>query len=317
VTDAYVLSGLIDPADFLGGELPLSRALAERALAGLGERLGLAPAEVAAGILRVATANMYAEFLPLMAQHGVDHRQFALLAYGGAGPTHAFLLAREVGIDTVVVPPSPLCALGCLLADLRADYVRTVYVELEEAALASLVRTLDELERLAHAWLEDERVPPGDRQLVRSADVRYRGQSFEVTVGLPRGGVDGLRALPELFHARHRVVYGFADPTAAVEVINLRVQGVGAVARPDRLAPRPGRGVGPVAPRGARAGAGHREIMLDGVKLGASVHRRAELAPGASIPGPAIVVQYDTTVVVPPGFRLTVDPWQNLVGERQ
>jgi N-methylhydantoinase A len=314
VTDAYVLSGLIDPEDFLGGRLPLSRELAERALGELGERLGLGPAQAAAGILRVATANMYAEFLPLMAQHGVDHREFALLAYGGAGPTHAFLLAREVGIDTVIVPPSPgtLCALGCLVADLRADYVRTVYAHLEETSLERLTTVLDELERAAGRWLEEEGVAAHARQLVRSADVRYQGQSFELTVTLRQGGRPGLQELPELFRARHDAVYGFADGAGAVEVINLRVQAVGAVARPDRLAPRADgatdRAVRPTC---------RRAIMLDGRELTASVHRRNELAPGTWLEGPAIVVQYDTTVVVPPGFRITVDPWLNIVGERR
>jgi N-methylhydantoinase A len=315
VTDAYVLSGLVDPDDFLGGELRLSRDRAEQALAALGQRLGLEAPQVAAGILRVATANMYAEFLPVMAQHGVDHREFALLAYGGAGPTHAFLLAREVGIGTVIVPPSPgtLCALGCLLADLRADFVRTVYCELADASLDGLASVLGELEARASAWLEAERVAGDDRAVLRSADVRYKGQSFEVTVALGEGGVQGLDELPQRFHGRHQAVYGFADPGAAIEVINLRVQAVGTVPRPRRLAPR-------ASGRGARAaldaGARHREIVLDGAKLGASVHRREVLVPGSTIEGPAIVAQYDTTVVVPPDFHITVDPWLNIVGER-
>jgi N-methylhydantoinase A len=314
VTDAYVLSGLIDPEDFLGGRLPVSRELAERALGGLGQQLGLEPARVAAGILRVATANMYAEFLPLMAQHGVDHREFALLAYGGAGPSHAFLLAREVGIETVIVPPSPgtLCALGCLVADLRADYVRTVYAHLSETSLERLAAVLDELEQAAGRWLEEEGVAAHDRQLVRSADVRYQGQSFELTVSLRQGGRAGLQELPELFRARHQAVYGFADGAAAVGVINLRVQAVGAVARPDRLAPRADGTAIRVAPSRRR-----RAVMLDGRELTASVHHRSELTPGTSLDGPAIVVQYDTTVVVPPGFRISVDPWLNIVGEKR
>jgi N-methylhydantoinase A len=312
VTDAYVLSGLIDPDEFLGGQFRLSPELAERALAGLGARLGLDPLATAAGTLRVATANMYAQFLPLMAQHGVDHRQFALLAYGGAGPTHAFLLAREVGIRAVVVPPSPgtLCALGCLLADLRADYVRTVYADLSDGVVDALVDNLAGLERQALAWLEDERVPPAERDLVRTADLRYKGQSFEVTVRLPRGGPEGLRELPALFHARHRAVYGFADESAAVELINLRVQAVGSVRKPDRLAPRELGGS-----QSARRSVSRRTITLDGVSLVANVHRRDDLPVGAVVDGPAIVVQYDSTVVVPPDWRLTVDPSLSLIGE--
>jgi N-methylhydantoinase A len=260
----------------------------------------------------VATTNMYAQFLPLMAQHGVDHRQFALLAYGGAGATHAFLLAREVGIRTVVVPPSPgtLCALGCLLADLRADYVTTVYAQLGDGNDQRLVAELERLEQQAAAWLDEEQVPEPARGLVRSADLRYKGQSFEVTVPMRQGGGLGLRELPELFHARHQAVYGFADRAGAVELINLRVQAVGEVRRPGQLSPRR---MADAArhDRGPRA----RAITLDGVGLTAAVYRRDELAPGQTLDGPAIFVQYDTTVVVPPGFRVTVDRWLNLIGE--
>ena len=310
VTDAYVACGLIAPDEFLGGQLSLSRDLARQALARLGQTLALSPEDVASGILRVATAAMYAEFLPLMAQHGVDHRAFALLAYGGAGPTHAFLLAREVGIRTVVVPPSPgtLCALGCLLADLRADFVRTVYAALDDGSRDQLASELTDLETQAHAWLAEQGASNATREIVRWADLRYRGQSFEVPVQLSRGGLPGLTELPELFHARHQAVYGFNDPQAAIEVINLRVQAVGGVAKPDRLTPRPAEGAPSRPPR-------RRSVLLDGEHLEATVYAREALAPDSRLNGPAIVVQYDTTTFVPPNYRVTVDEWLNLVGE--
>jgi N-methylhydantoinase A len=308
VTDAYVACGLIAPDEFLGGQVRLSRDLAVHALASLGQHLEMSAEEVASGILRVATAAMYAEFLPLMAQHGVDHRAFGLLAYGGAGPTHAFLLAREVGIRTVVVPPSPgtLCALCCLLADLRADFVRTVYTLLEDASVEPLAAELATLEAQAHAWLAEQGAAHAARDLVRWADLRYRGQSFEVAVQFS----GGLQELPRLFHARHQAVYGFNDPEAAIEVINLRVQAVGSVpgSRPERLTPRPSETRRPRQPR-------RRAIRLDGQTVEATVVDRDVLAPGGSLDGPAIVVQYDTTTFVPPGYRLTVDEWLNLIGE--
>jgi N-methylhydantoinase A len=253
---------------------------------------------------------MYAEFLPLMAQHGVDHRAFALLAYGGAGPTHAFLLAREVGIRTVVVPPSPgtLCALGCLLADLRADFVRTVYAALDDRSTDQLASELGDLESQALAWLAEQGVNNTTRDVVRWADLRYHGQSFEVAVQLNQGGLAGLSELPELFHARHQTVYGFNDPDAAIEVINLRVQAVGGVAKPERLTPRPSEGMPPGAAR-------RRSVLLNGETLDTTVYAREALAPGMRLNGPAIVVQYDTTTFVPPDYRITVDEWLNLVGE--
>jgi N-methylhydantoinase A len=224
------------------------------------------------------------------------------------------LLAREVGIRTVIVPPSPgtLCALGCLLADLRADFVRTVYTIVDDGGVTELARHLADLEEQAAVWLDREHVDQASRQLERSADMRYRGQSFEVTVEFPQGGTTGLRELPGLFGARHHAVYGFADDSAAVELINLRVQAVGSVTKPAQLAPRE------ASQTAARtvAAPGRRSVLIDGVRREAAVYRRDELSAGNVLEGPAIVVQYDTTVFVPPGFRLSVDPWRNLIGEQ-
>ena len=132
VTDAYVVSGILNPDNFLGGTLKLDPDRAFAAVERIGATLGLPVKETAEAILRVATSNMYAEFVPALAHHGVDPAEFALFPYGGAGPTHAFMLADEVNLRRVIVPPSPgtLCALGCLVADLRADFVRTIFGEL-------------------------------------------------------------------------------------------------------------------------------------------------------------------------------------------
>jgi N-methylhydantoinase A len=145
---------------------------------------------------------------------------------------------------------------------------------------------------------------------MRSADMRYRGQSFEVTVEFPEGGTTGLRELPRLFGARHRAVYGFADDLAAVELINLRVQAVGRVPKPAELAPRDKtRSQGQRIPR-------RRSVLVDGVRREAAVYRREDLPEGSVLDGPAVVVQYDTTVFVPPGFRVSVDRWRNLIGQQ-
>ena len=160
VTDAYVTLGMIDPERFLGGELTLDDAAARDACSRVGAPLGLDSDEVAEAILRVATANMFASLLPLMAQRGANPRDFTLLAYGGAGPTHAFYLAQEVGFERVLVPAAPgtFCALGCLLADVRADFVRTIYAPLAELSDDRLAGAFAELRDDAGRWVEEERV---------------------------------------------------------------------------------------------------------------------------------------------------------------
>jgi N-methylhydantoinase A len=135
-----------------------------------------------------------------------------------------------------------------------------------------------------------------------------------VAVRLPDGGMAGLRELPELFHARHRAVYGYADESGGLEIINLRVQAVGGVRKPERLAPR---GASPAEghQRSDISPARHRPAVLDGVAMQAAVYRRAELPMGISLEGPMIVTQYDTTTFVPPSYRVSVDDWLNLIGE--
>jgi N-methylhydantoinase A len=311
VTDAYVQLGIIDPARFLGGRLPLDATRAETALAQLGSAIGMSADEVAAGVLEVTTANMHAQLMPLMARKGVDPRDFALLAYGGAGPTHAMLLAREVGIDRVIVPPSPgtLCALGCLVADLKRDSIRTLYVDSAQLAPEELEREFRALEADARAWLDGQRAQVASSTTVRSADMRYKGQSFDITVPLPTelGPGDSMDAVRAPFHRAYERIYGLSDEAAPVEIINLRVTVVG-------VTPKPG-GDGEAGDGGTAAPPGTRPIREGGQAVTAAIHDRASLPAGASFDGPAVVEAPDTTVYVPTGFGARVDGHGNLIVE--
>ncbi len=308
VTDAYVTLGYIDPQRFLGGTMNVRRDLAVEAIGRLGQQLGQAPEQAAWSVLEVATANMYAQFTPLMARYGVDPRDFTIMAYGGAGPTHVFLLAREVGIRRVFVPslPGGLCALGCLVADLRADFIRTWARELDEAETSELSAALEALEARARAWIEGERVPVRTVRYDRTAEMRYKGQSFEISVPLP--DAHALGEILQRFHERYQAIYGYADPQAPVEVVDLRVQVVGETSKPQLEAKLPENGA---ARRGART------VFFEGRYIDAAVYDRHRLAVGDTFAGPAIVEQYDTTTLVPPGFRVHVDGYGNLIGEAE
>ncbi|HYM70596.1 MAG TPA: hydantoinase/oxoprolinase family protein [bacterium] len=312
VTDAYVTLGIIDPAQFLGGTMPLRRDLAVASVATLGATLEMEPEAAAESILQVATSNMYAQFMPLMTRRGVDPQDFALLAYGGAGATHAFLIAREVGITRVLVPPSPgtLCALGSLLADLRRDFVRTIYAPLG-AASAQLADQFAGLKGAATAWVTGEGVALSRIDYAYATDLRYKGQSFELTVAVPDDvfGPNGGDALADRFHRLHEDVYGHADPATPVELINARLTVIGVPAKPALRGAAEGR-----PPAAARARE-TRPIFFEGARVPAAVYARAALRPGDTLDGPAIVEQYDTTTFVPPGFVVRVDPWENLIGE--
>ena len=305
LTDAYVALGIIAPDRFLGGTMPLRRDLAVQAMKSLGRRLQVDAGQAAWSVLEVATAKMIAQFAPLAARNGIDPRDFAFLAYGGAGPTHVLLLAREVGVRRAIIPPLPggMCALGCLVADLRADFVHTWHQMLTPGVWGTLEQAFGTLEAQAGRWLADEEITVRAVRFIRSAEMRYQGQSFEITV--PCDGARTAADLASRFHARYQTVYGYADPAAPVEVVDLRVQVVGETPKqrptpPTRL---------PAARRGER------EIFLDGAPLLAAVYDRAGLIAGDTFGGPAIVEQYDSTTLVPPGFRVRVDEFGNLAAE--
>ena len=240
VTDAYVTLGVLHPERFLGGDLRLDPDRAHAALEALGGRLGIDRREAAWAVLEVATANMYAQFTPLLAKHGVDPREYAILPYGGAGPTHAFLLVREVGIPHVVVPalPGALCALGCLVTDLRADFVSTVQRESTGLLAHELEKAFGALETRAHDWVKREGLPVPTLEFRRSAEMRYKGQSFEVNVPLPGGPITELAPVLAAFHQAYAQMFGYVDPTAPAELVDLRLQVVGAVPRPTPPLPR-------------------------------------------------------------------------------
>jgi N-methylhydantoinase A len=316
VTDAYVTLGLIDPARFLGGTIPLDPALARAAVERLGISLGLDASRAAEAIVRVATSQMYATLVPLLARKGINLDEFALLAFGGAGPTHGFLLAREVGIERVIIPPHPgvLCATGSLVADVRRDFVRTMHFALTRAKAPALLAQMQEgfqaLSEAGTAWLAAQRLAFSSTAIVWTVDLRYLGQSFELTIPVTEAVLADKtgETLRHAFQAHYGRVYGYTDEHADLEVLDIRTSAVGVTRKP------------PVAPvrtweGDAAAGRGRRGVFHDGAVHETLVLDRRQLRPGTRFEGPAVVEQYDTTTFVPPGYRVTVDTLGNLIGE--
>jgi N-methylhydantoinase A len=221
----------------------------------------------------------------------------------------AAFLAREIGMRHVVVPPTPgvLSALGGLIADVKNDFIHTVFLDLEEDALAKIRDGYAKLERTALRWLREEQGYGGRHDFVLSADMRYRGQSFEIETFLDRGEIErgDMAAIAKRFHERHRQVYDHADTTAPIQIINLRLVIVGESAKPT-FAPAALR---PVAAQAKES----RRVFLDGAERDVPVYDRASLAPGAFFEAPAIVVQSDCTTCIPAGFRGQVDAYSNLI----
>ncbi len=314
LTDAYVALGLIDPGSFLGGSMPLRRDLAEQALGGLAGTLGRSVPETAEAVLQVATSAMYRELVSVLARRGIDPRDYALFVFGGAGATHGFLLAQEAGIRRVIVPlaPGTLCALGALIADVKSDFIKTTYLTLDpmhiDEAWRALPEGFAELGARAEAWLADEGMTALPRELQRSVDMRYVGQSFEIEIPVHDADLAPSARLGPLisrFHDTHLRIYGYAEKGAPVEIINLRTTVIARTTKPS-LPRLPAGGPPPEVRR--------RRIFHAGRALEAAVVARSGLPQGFTLDGPAIVEQYDTTTFVPPGWRITVDEFGNLQG---
>ncbi len=309
VTDCYLVTGLIDPTRFLGGALKLDAAASRAALAGIATRIGLtgedAPERAAWGALRIATAGMVTEMFKIMASRGLDPANFVLLPFGGAGPTHANLLAAEAGIGEILVPmgAATFCAFGAASADLRRDFARSLRRRLDSAGTTLLAERLKGMETEARAWLAGEGALAQGVALQQAADMRYAGQAYELRVPLDGVALEPA-ALAEAFHEVHEQLYGFRDTEAAIDIGTARLAIVG------QVAPIP---LPHVAEGGAAAQpTGHRRAFMGESWVEAAVYDRTLLHAGDVLQGPAIVEQADTTTPLLPGWRARVDTLGNL-----
>jgi N-methylhydantoinase A len=313
VTDCYLTLGYIDPAGFLGGRMRLDIDAARQTLAEVGTRIGLGGVDRAAlaaeGALAVTTAGMATELYKTLASRGLDPASFALVPFGGAGPTHANLLAEEAGIGRIVIPPAAgtFCALGAAAADLRRDFVRSLRRPLNEESATLLFDVLDELSRDGGLWLDREGEASQARRFERAADMRYAGQAYELRVALDENARDPA-SIAEAFHIEHERIYGFRDTDTDVELGTVRLAVVGVTTKIAQ--PEIARGTG------APSRKGERQIFRKGKWLMAGVYDREALGAGDRIEGPAIIEQDDTTTVLLPDWSARADTVGNLHLER-
>lgn len=308
VTDCYLATGVLDAHAFLGGDMPLYPELAQGALTKVADALGFtgddAAVQAASGALAVATAQMASELRKSLAQRGLDPAGFALVPFGGAGPTHANWLAEDAGLPTIVVPVTPgtFCALGAATADLRRDFVRSLRVPLTDTAAQTLAGVWQDLEAGAHAWLAEQGVEQtGVPLLLPALDMRYAGQAYELKVTLPHPLPSPLTVdvLAEAFHREHERLYGFRDNDAPIDLSTVRLAIVGKMASV------------PSTPRTSAGGtptpSARRPVYLRGAWHDAAIYQRGELRAGDVFAGPAVVAQPDTTVLVLPGWQASTD----------
>ncbi len=306
VTDAHLVLGHLAPGGFLGGEFPLDETRTRRFLERARRPLRSVE-EFARGICDVANATMEKAIRVISIERGYDPRDYVLLAFGGAGGLHACELAGALGISRVLVPkfPGALSALGILRADVVKDFSQTIRLEVRSrrAVAAPLARVFAWLEQHGRREMAAEGFSPVRLRVARYLDLRYVGQGYELTV--PAAG-DFLAA----FHRSHERRYGYADPARPVEVVTVRARFSGAVAKP--ALPR-SRASGPDARRAIVA---QRRAIFAGASLrplATPVYDRAQLGAGNRFAGPAIVVEYSATTLIPSRWRARVDGYGNLI----
>ena len=285
VTDANVVLGHL-PADLIGGEMSLDVAAARAAVQTVADAMGLSLEAAADGILRIVNENMAGALRVISVQRGHDPREFALVAFGGAGPLHANAVAELMGSFPVIVPPSPglLCALGDLVAGFRNEFAQTLIRLTAETSDDELREILGGLEARAREWMVAQGIPAEAQNVEFVADMRYHGQGYEIPVPWAEG-------LEERFNALHEQLYGFRMPNTASEIVNLRAVGTGD--RPEPELPE--------------------EEPRSGDPLPPGTYARAELHPGARIVGPSIVTEFDSTTVVLEGYTAEIDRFFNLL----
>jgi N-methylhydantoinase A/oxoprolinase/acetone carboxylase beta subunit/N-methylhydantoinase B/oxoprolinase/acetone carboxylase alpha subunit len=311
VTDANLLLGYLDPGFFLGGRMRLERPAAEAAVATLAQRLGLDPVATAWGVYEIVCENMAAAARVHIVEKGRDPRRYAMVAFGGAGPAHAARVARILGIGEVIVPPASgaAAALGFLVAPISFEFVTSLPGVLGELDLGAVNRLLADLEGQGRALLSEAGVAAADVTVTRRAEMRLLGQVHDIAVPLPAGPLrpEDLPAIQAAFAAEYARLYTHVYTGTVIQAINWRVLTAGAaptvdVAGQDGVTPRP------TARKGDRPAYFPEATGF----VSTPVYDRYALTRGATLIGPAIVEERESTTVVPPGDRLDVDARGNL-----
>jgi N-methylhydantoinase A len=294
----------------LGGEMKLDREAAKAAVERIGHKLGLNVYRAAQGILDIVNENMHGALRLVSVQRGYDPRNFALVAFGGAGPLHANAVANLIGSFPVIVPPAPgiLCAAGDVGCDYREEFARTVLRTLDQISATEVAKIFQDLGEEAIGWLEREGIPRSQQQVFYNADMRYFRQGYElpITTSLEELQSQDTAVLSSRFHALHEQLYRFRLD-AVCEIVNLRAVALGkgaSLTLPEAESDGP-------TPK--RALSDEHKIYFDGNFLSTPIYDRTKLRPGNCMTGPAIVTEMDSTTVILPNFTGEVDRYFNIL----
>ena len=315
VTDANLVLGRLSEGGLIGGRMDLDAEASREAIGPIADRLGFTIEKTAQGMLGIVVANMVRAVRTISVERGHDPRDYALMAFGGAGPLHATQIARVLGMAEIIVPIAPgiLCAQGLIVSDLKEDFVRSGRFTIDAAGETRLMATLEDLAGDARTWFGKEEIAAADQRLTVTLDSRYVGQNFELPIEFPQTEPGVLPVPPDSatvidrFNALHERYYGFSSEGERVEIVNIRLTAIGRLAGGD--APET-----PKYSQGAPEPKDTRLVWYDMDEPALTpVYDRDAIAPGVSLVGPVVIEQLDSTTIVFPGDRLISDSSMNLI----
>ncbi|MFF2176704.1 hydantoinase/oxoprolinase family protein [Lysinibacillus sp. NPDC058147] len=305
-SDANLVLGRLG-VDLLDGTMHLNKDTARVAVKNIANAFDQTVEEAASAIIEVANANMSDAVRLISVRRGYDPRDFALVAFGGAGPLHGAYLAKDLNIPKVIIPTHPgvAAAMGCLLVDVRHDISKTYVKKLDEVSAEGLTNQFKELRQEARELLEEEGIAENTSTLTNYIDLRYKGQWRSLAVPVT-DQITSLDAILEAFHKEHEREFAFSDKDQTVEIFGLRVTAIGTVPKPN-------------FPRYATEGSLEdafketRPVYFEGKYIETNVYNRDKIPVYTQFAGPAIIDQLDTTTVIPPGFTAEVDAYKNII----
>lgn len=308
VTDANLFLGRILPTHFLGGRMSLASEMTHRYISEFSDQLGLSSHEMADGILRIANATMERAIKVISVERGYDTRDFTLVSFGGAGGLHAAFLAENLGMQNVLIPPNGglLSAYGMLQADVVKDYSQTVLLRIDcnnTDIHSQLEKGFETLIARAEADMNLESIEFSRLMIKRSLDIRYEGQSYELNVSYENANSDYVSQ----FHSIHEQRFSYARHEASVEVVNLRLSAIGETDKPEIIS------YSLTDAKPSEVPLALNPIDFEGETYSTNCYQRGSLRPGNRIDGPAIIVEFSATTVVPPNFSASVDKYENLI----
>lgn len=310
ITDANVVLGRIDPIGFLGGNMDLDKKAAENSMKKLSDELNISVKETAEGICNVADAKMAGAIREITVRKGLDPREFVMAAYGGAGPMHACLTADELGIETILVPlmPGTFSAWGMHQSDIRQDSVRTFKCVVEDVPIDEINDKYDEMEKEIEKILKQQNIFEDKSKYIKSADLRYQGQDMTLNVVFSDTNLtkESIKKLRENFDKLHMSVYGHNNTNSNVEVVNVRLTGIGLLDRTEaeQKQKKSKKSVDPIKTQ---------KVIFYGEEYETKYYNREDFESGHKFTGPAVVEELTTTSVIPPGFKFEIDEFLNII----